>query len=222
MWTIFHPTVPIERHVTKEMNRTHQWISWFPGKLLPQELNDRLEAIRCSNFIEVLFHNWSVANCFESYYDYILHINAGSDEDESLYAPLEGSFFLYVSSAVRASVMFSPLSEVPAPSADRAWARMSGLPVVNAMREDFTATWILSSTYLIRLAIEEAEFTILEVLCLPCPSFTTPAPIRSTWGITCSLLTSRPLQSTTITVCLPVAHWLTDGWIVLASGSIWN
>lgn len=176
MWTIFHPTVPIERHVTKEMNRTHQWISWFPGKLLPQELNDRLEAIRCSNFIEVLFHNWSVANCFESYYDYILHINAGSDEDESLYAPLEGSFFLYVSSAVRASVMFSPLSEVPAPSADRAWARMSGLPVVNAMREDFTATWILSSTYLIRFGNWRGWIHNIRGLMLAVPVIHYPGP----------------------------------------------
>jgi hypothetical protein len=46
--------------------RTHKWITSFPSKLLPQELDHSLESIGRCNPVEVLLHDWSISDSFEA------------------------------------------------------------------------------------------------------------------------------------------------------------
>ena len=50
--------------------QTHQRVVRLPAELLPQELDDRLEAVRRGDLVEVLLHNRCISNRFKTHNDY--------------------------------------------------------------------------------------------------------------------------------------------------------
>ena len=60
----------------------------LPAELFPKKLDHCLESIGGVNFVEVLFHYWSISNCFEANDDYKraqLLAHARSDEYKSYF-----------------------------------------------------------------------------------------------------------------------------------------
>ena len=99
---------------------TYKRFTRLPSKFFPQELYHCLKAIRSSNLVEVLLHDWRVSYGLKTYYDCLDRYEHQVEQACERYnVPFDVSLALYVSSAANASGFtseaLSPAS-APAPS----------------------------------------------------------------------------------------------------------